>query len=476
MKYLLRPFQSIAFVPAALLVLGAGFFLAPPGAPAQSTKIVQILEEVDPLLSHSSPGYLGVMVSDVDGDAASRLKLKEVRGALITLIDHDAPAGQIGLRVNDVVLEVNGQRVEGSEQFGRMLREIPAGRKVTLLLSRDGSLQTVEVQLVDRKVMEQAVWNKLGNSNETSGQAQVLGILPGGGGDIPETGFHMPFVGTNSLHVGAMVEPLTAQMADYLGVPGGIMVKGVARKSQAAAAGIQARDVILKVGNDAISTTADWDRALRANQGKAVQVTILRDRKQQIVNLQVDSKHKSEVDFQDVFPGLLPDGPCPLMAELDPAWGADAAAAAETFRRQMEQFRQNFNPDDLKVDPKQMDELKKQMEQFRQNFNGDDFKIDPRQMEQFRKDMDQFRQEMKAFDFNSDSKQMDELRKQMEQFRQNFKPEDFKANPKDMERFGKDMQQLRHKFDQKQMDQLGQQMEQFEHEMEQMRQEMSQQV
>ncbi len=453
MKYLLRPFKSIAFVPAALLVFGAGSFLAPPGAPAQSTRIVRILEQVDPLLSHSSPGYLGVLVTDVDSDTASRLKLKEVRGALITLIDHDAPAGQIGLRVNDVVLEVNGQKVEGAEQFGRMLREIPAGRKVTLSLSRDGSSQTIEVQLVDRKVMEQDVWNNLGKSNESSGQAPALGILPGGGGDVPETGFHMPFVGTNSLHVGAMVEPLTAQMADYLGVPGGIMVKGVARKSEAAAAGIQARDVILKVGNDAISTTADWDRALRANQGKPVQVTILRDRKQQIINLQVDSKHKSEVDFQDVFPGLLPDGPCPLMAQLDPAWGADAAAAADTFRQQIEQFSQNFNPDELKVDSRQMDELKKQMEQFRQGFKADDFKIDPRQMEQFR-------QEMKAFDFNFDSKQLDELRKQMEQFRQNFKPEDFKMNPKDLERFGKDMQQLRHKFDQKQMEQMRQEMSQ----------------
>ncbi len=408
MKYLLRPFTSIAVAPAALLLFGAVLFLAPPGAPAQSTKITQILEQVDPLLSHSSPGYLGVLVSDVDSDTASRLKLKEVRGAIITLIDHDAPAGQIGLRVNDVVLEVNGQRVEGAEQFGRMLHEIPAGRKVTLMLSRDGSPQTVEVQLVDRKVMEQDVWNKLGTGNETSGEAPALGILPGGGGDVPTTGFHMPFVGTNTLKVGAMVEPLTAQMADYLGVPGGIIVKGVARKSEAAAAGIQARDVILKVGNDPISTTADWDRALRANQGKPVQVTILRDRKQQIINLQVDSKHKSEVDYQDLFPGLLPDGPCPLLAELDPAWGADAAAA-ETFRQQMEQFRQDLKADDFKIDPKQMDELEKQMEQFRQGFKVDEFEVNPKDMEQFGKDMERLTHKF-------DQKPGDEMKRQMEQF------------------------------------------------------------
>src|SRR5438270_13814975 len=148
MKYILRPYIAIAL---AILVGAAA------GAGAQSSGIGRVLEKIDPLLTHSSPGYLGVLVSDVDNDSVSKLKLKEVRGALITLIDHDAPAGQVGLRVNDVVLEVNGQKVEGAEQFGRMLREFPAGRKVSLLITRDGSPQTLEVQLCDRKVMEQDV-------------------------------------------------------------------------------------------------------------------------------------------------------------------------------------------------------------------------------------------------------------------------------------------------------------------------------
>jgi S1-C subfamily serine protease len=68
------------------------------------------------------------------------------------------------------------------------------------------------------------------------------------------------------------------------------MVKQVVRKSEAAAAGLKAFDVILKVGPDAITTLADWDRALRSNQGKPVQVTVLRDKKQQTLTLQVDSK------------------------------------------------------------------------------------------------------------------------------------------------------------------------------------------
>ena len=65
---------------------------------------------------------------------------------------------------------------------------------------------------------------------------------------------------TSTLNVGAMIEPLASQMAEYLGVPSGLMVKSVARKSEAAAAGLKAFDVILKVGADSIATSADWDR------------------------------------------------------------------------------------------------------------------------------------------------------------------------------------------------------------------------
>ncbi len=97
-----------------------------------------------------SQGYLGVDLTDVDQEKAQSLRLKEVRGAVITLIDHDAPAGQIGLRVNDVVLKLNGQRVEGAEQLRRMLREIPAGRKVSMEISRDGNIQTLAVELAER--------------------------------------------------------------------------------------------------------------------------------------------------------------------------------------------------------------------------------------------------------------------------------------------------------------------------------------
>jgi membrane-associated protease RseP (regulator of RpoE activity) len=305
MKHILRPYRSCSCHSLGIAVLaGMAALMAPPGTPAQTAAITQILAQPGPLLllSSSSQGYLGVDLSDVDQGKAQALKLREVRGAVITLIDHDAPAGQIGLKVNDVVLKLNGQAVEGAEQLRRMLREIPAGRTVSIEISRDGNIQTLAVELADRKVMELDVWNKIG------GDGDVLYPQPGPEADNPGSGsskpapggFHIPFFG--SLNVGALVEPLTSQMAEYLGVASGIMVKQVTRKSAAAVAGLKAFDVILKVGSRNITNLSGWDRALRANQGKPVQVTILRDKKQQTVTLQVESRHRGALEIEDFFP------------------------------------------------------------------------------------------------------------------------------------------------------------------------------
>ena len=389
MKRFLRPYRSLG----VLVLLGAWAAMAPPGTAAQTQRIFQQLKDHTPLLHSNSQGYLGVDLADVDQQKAQALKLREVRGAVITLIDHDAPAGKIGLKVNDVVLQLNGQKVANAERLRLLLKEIPAGRSVSIEISRDGNIQTLAVQLADRRAMERDVWNKIGTSEDGFAQEQETGGITGEGAAPQPGGFHVPLLG--SLNVGALVEPLTGQMAEYLGVPNGLMVKQVARKSEAAAAGLKAFDVILKVGTESISTSADWERALHANTGKPVQVTILRDRKQQTLTMQVDSKRKTGLlEMEDVFGS----GECPLMAEIDPELEGDALAAAEMLRKQAEALRDKIKIEDFTVDQKQLDELKKQMGELGKNMKIEDFKVDPKQMEKLKKQMEEFRKSFKMED------------------------------------------------------------------------------
>jgi S1-C subfamily serine protease len=300
MQFFARPCHLRTYLSGvAVTLITAGLALAPQCTQAQDQYFHRLLNRIHPMASPRSgtQGHLGVLVEDVNNDTFTRLRLTDKRGAVITLIDHDAPAGQIGLRVNDVILAINGQTVENAAHFGAMLRDIPAGTKISMLISRDGDQQTVTVQLVDRRIMERDVWNKMNSAEGFSAdKPDGLNILPGSGSpganpDAPTGGFHVPFFGSE-LHVGAIVEPLTSQMSDYLGIPSGILVKQVTHHSEAEAAGLREYDIVLRVGTDAIKTTADWDRALKQNQGKQIQVAILRDRRQQTLNLQVDNKHR----------------------------------------------------------------------------------------------------------------------------------------------------------------------------------------
>jgi len=398
MKYLSRPYRSTLFNLGVAALFGAGMVAASPGAAAQvSSRIEQIVKEPGLLLHSGSQGYLGVLVGDVDAESAPKLKLKDARGVVVTLIDHDAPAAQAGIRVNDVVLQLNGKAVGNSEQFSRMMREIPAGHKVSLLISRDGTQQTIGVQLADRKKMEHDVWNKIDGGGEEFTSVPSMGMLSSGGADAPVSGgFHLPFFGS-SLNVGALVEPLTAQMADYLGVSSGLMVKQVARKSAADAAGFRAFDVILKVGPETVNTVADWDRALRSNQGKPVQVTILRNKKQETITLYVDSKHH-HAELED----LLPDGDCPSMDALLPEFAQNlaqgSAGIADQMIQQSEDLRQSLQGQNFQIDQKQLEQMQQQvqqqMEEFRRNFKPEDLRPNSKQMEEYRRQMQQFRQQM----------------------------------------------------------------------------------
>ena len=443
MKHLLRPYQNRSFVRIGVAIVcaaAAGFSVAPRAARAQASEFSPIFQEPSPLAIHSSPpaGYLGVDVVDVDADKAQTLKLKEVRGAVITLIDHDAPAGQVGLKVNDVVLSINGQNIDNAEALRRMLREIPPGNKISLLISRDGDTQTLGVQLVDRKQMEHEVWTKLLNvePGPIAPAPPSSGIL--GGGNAPaSSGWHMSLF-MSTLNVGAMVEPLTSQMADYLGVPSGLMVKSVAHKSEAAAAGLKAFDVILKVGADSIATSADWDRALRSNEGKPVQVTILRDKKQQTVTLQVDSKHRSALEDEDLFGQ---DGDA-LLAELMPFFdddlaqnfsaqsAADANALAEAAQAQADALSKEFDGQQFQFSQEQMEQLRKQGEALQEAMKN--FKIDPDQMKALEQNAEQLRESMKDFQFDS---------KQMEEFRKSFNSDQMKQLQQQMQQFSQQMQE-----------------------------------
>jgi hypothetical protein len=265
---------------------------------------VTVFNETPAYLAHGSQSYLGVNIKDIDSDRMAELKLKDIHGAEITTVDHDAPANKAGLKVHDVVLEMNGQRVEGAEQLRRMLRETPPGHTVKFVISRDGQQQNISVELADRAKVEANAWSQHFTVPEPGDPPVMNGLMPPTT-RTPGNGFFGVFT-TGGLYVGADVDALSTQLASYFGVSDGtgLLVKNVDENSPAATAGLKAGDVITKVNNDNMASRGDWMKVLQHNRGKQVQVTVMRDKKEQKLNLQAgEPKKKGELEM----PGFCPD-------------------------------------------------------------------------------------------------------------------------------------------------------------------------
>jgi serine protease Do len=231
----------------------------------------------------SSESYLGVDTRDITADRLTTLQLKEEKGVEVTMVDQDAPAGKAGLKEHDVILSVNGTGVESVEQLRRMIHEIPAGRQISIVVSRGGQPLTLKAQLAARKRGFAMAWPP-GNNFTFNGPIPPVPPVP----PMPEMDWPVSIVVVHSsTRSGLMVENLTPQLGDFFGVKNGqgILVRSVEKGSRAERAGFRAGDVIVRVNGQTIGDSGDFSHVLNSRKENAAAVTVLRDKKEVTITL-----------------------------------------------------------------------------------------------------------------------------------------------------------------------------------------------
>jgi serine protease Do len=236
--------------------------------------------------------HLGVSALDISSDRAKALKLNEERGVEVTMVEPDSAAAKAGVKVGDVILQYNGQKVEGWQHLRRLIRETPIHREVKIVLFRNGAEQTVSATIgVSRENQFD-----FGDGNSFSIQAwpptppmpptamPSMPTMPA----MPQ--FDLPqfrtLMGTSSLGIIGESLGQESQLAEFFGVKEGVLVRSVNKDSAAEKAGMKAGDVITKIDETAISTPQQISSTLRGARGKSsVTVTVVRSRKE--VNLTV---------------------------------------------------------------------------------------------------------------------------------------------------------------------------------------------
>lgn len=252
-------------------------------------------------------GYLGIEMRDVNEDQLGVLKLKDARGAEITNLDHDGPACKAGMMMHDVILQMNGQGIDNEDQLRRMLRDMPIGRTVSFLVSRDGQTQTLTMQTADRRTVGLEAWEKhysvVAPAQGPSGTVRGNSFLDSSkSAAVTAQKEHKDLLGTETIllsssFTGAKLEVMGQQLAQFFGaVDGaGLLVRSVDEKSPADEAGFKAGDVVVKINSISVANGTDWTKTVHDNKGKPVPVVVLRDKHEQTLTLTPDGKKRSSL-------------------------------------------------------------------------------------------------------------------------------------------------------------------------------------
>jgi len=92
-------------------------------------------------------GWLGVAIAEVTEDDIERLKLREPKGVLVRSVMPGEPADKGGVRANDVIVGIDGARLESPRDLQRVVSSTPVGKKVRVVLLRDGQQTELEVTI-----------------------------------------------------------------------------------------------------------------------------------------------------------------------------------------------------------------------------------------------------------------------------------------------------------------------------------------
>ena len=195
---------------------------------------------------------LGVSIQEVNQSLADSFKLDRPEGALVGNVEPGGAAAVAGLKTGDVIRKVNEQPVVAATDLPALIGLAAPGEKVTLEIWRDGKKQEVTA--------------KLGDASEKVAKAAKAEDAAAHG------------------KLGLALRPMQPQEMRDAGVESGLLVEDAS--GLAAAAGVQAGDILVAVNGTAV-TGVDQVREAVAKSKKSVALLIQREGSKIFVPLSV---------------------------------------------------------------------------------------------------------------------------------------------------------------------------------------------
>ena len=201
-------------------------------------------------------GWVGVTIGPLDDDLAEGFGVADMDldGAVVLQeVNAGEPADLAGLRAGDIVIAMDGSKLDGNQDFLQRIATVPPGDTITLdvLQASASGLEevTVSITLGERPAEEEIFRRNLGGTRSTRRERPEESTVPD----------------TISQTLGLTVTDLTEELADQIGYEGelqGVVVMQVARAGAAATAFLRQGDLILEVARQPVASVAEFEAAM----------------------------------------------------------------------------------------------------------------------------------------------------------------------------------------------------------------------
>jgi len=202
-------------------------------------------------------GFLGVQIVDLEAALAERLGFKEQGGAVVMMVGAGSPAEKAGILLEDVIVSINGQKIDNSSRLRLVVSGTKPGTQVPVEVMRGGKLVTLSASL---DTLPEEALAELGSSRNTQRPTA-------------------PKKDTASeLVTGVTVQALSPALRERHDIPkdvNGVIVTKVDADSRAAATGVEEGDVITHVNRKPVTTSAEA-RAMAKNSDSTALLRVYR--------------------------------------------------------------------------------------------------------------------------------------------------------------------------------------------------------
>lgn len=265
---------------AVVIALGAAALVLAPAGEAQvrGRRMAPGIEGFDRFMLQGPGSEIGVSVRELRSDEVSSARPE---GVMVEEVRADSPASRAGIRVADLVVEFDGERVRSVRQFTRLVRETPPGRAVKTTIVRDGSRQMLDITPQEGRQLSM-VLPDIGREIERGMRALPRDF---------DFDLRLP---ASPARLGVTLTPLGDQLAVYFGAKEGVLVSAVEPDSPAAQAGVRAGDVIIAMAGRAVREPADVMDAIRDTEsGSALEIRIVREKKELTVKATIPDRRRA---------------------------------------------------------------------------------------------------------------------------------------------------------------------------------------